>query len=459
MRTQVGYPSQNNNSNMKCTTPPTTAVSLFRLESFIEVSTRMQVVNVLLSAILIPLTQGFVLPSKPTKWSAAVSHEVSSSSLLMTKNIAICLDGTGCDFSGDRQTNVARFYRSLVRSDSQLTYYDPGVGTLDNPGKLTQLARLKDRALDLMFRYSVEFQTKKAYKFLAHNWEPGDPIYLVGFSRGAYSARAVAGMIKHLGLVRPEIDHLVDMGWKFYAQFDYHAMQRFKDTFTRTTQVPVHFIGAWDTVSAFGTPTGYKTLPHTNENHIVRHIRHAVAIDEKRQYYTVDLFKRNKQSSFKQVWFAGVHGDLGGGFIDAESGLSKIALEWMCGEAADLGLEFNYRHMNKFLGYHKDKYQKPDEKQSIHNSMKGFYRFLEFFPRREWDEKGKRRTWIKPNTFVPRRIPNGSLFHESVKLKTEIKSDGESYCPPNLPDSAFETNLLVSSVWNRENIEIPPQKV
>lgn len=357
--------------------------------------------------------------------------------VLHMKNIVICCDGTGCDLSGN-PTNVAQFFRSLEISDSQLSYYDPGVGTLNQPGSMTKADREKDKYLDLAFGYSVEYQACKAYNFLVKYWEPGDKIYLVGFSRGAYSVRAVAGMLRNMGLLRPELAHLTDLGWNFYADKDFRALARFQSAFGRKEPVRVHFIGVWDTVSAFGKFTSPRTLPSTANNKSVDHVRHAMAIDEKRACFNINKFSypdgttpRPEYASFKEVWFPGVHGDVGGGFEENESGLSKISLEWMYGEAAALGCNFNTNTVRKFLGLWGTRYIAPNAGQSPHNSMTSYFKLMEFLPRREWSMTKEQMVWKMPNLFNSRNIPVGhDLFHECVIKKLDID---KGYSPRNLP--------------------------
>jgi uncharacterized protein (DUF2235 family) len=377
----------------------------------------------------------------------------SSSSSLSMKNIVICIDGTGCDFSGNKgQTNVARFFRCLEKSNRQLPFYYPGVGTLNFGGGLTPEKRIRDKLQDLKSGYSIEHQVVKAYKFLVNHWEPEDKIFLVGFSRGAYSVRALAGMLKHIGLLFPDNSHLDSMGWNMYSTYDYTAMRRFRYAFSRREVVPIHFMGVWDTVSSFGKMTNFRTLASTSSNVTnVHHIRHAMAIDEKRECFIVDLFSetgKEEHESFKQVWFAGVHGDVGGGFDDTSSSLSKISLEWMSGEAADLGCKFDYKLMNTFLGFRSIPYSKPDHMQKINNSMTWFYKIVEFLPRRAWNLEKDRMAWIWPNLFKPRSIPSGSLFHESVKSKLE---DDQTYRPDNLKLESIDETQVVKTNWTRDS--------
>ena len=167
------------------------------------------------------------------------------------KNIVICCDGTSNDISG-APTNVLRFYRSLQRDTTQLTYYDSGVGTLPDPSLFTDAGKKLGKNIDMALGYSVKNQVCKAYQFLTRHWEPDDQIYLLGFSRGAYSVRALAGMLYRLGVARRELEHLNELGWSIYSSADFKACSNFKYSFSQSHPVSIHFLGVWDTVSSFG---------------------------------------------------------------------------------------------------------------------------------------------------------------------------------------------------------------
>lgn len=340
------------------------------------------------------------------------------------KNIIICCDGTGQDLDG-KQSNVLQFYRSLQPSEDQICFYEPGVGTVENHiGAGANVARKLDGA----FGYSVQKQACCAYKFLVNCWEPQDKIYILGFSRGAYSARVLAAMIRNLGLLTKEHEHLVNLGWKHDSQTEWHAMRRFKRDFAHQAPTRIHFVGVWDTVSSFGPMTNPRLLPSTANNDSIDHIRHAVAIDEKRACFASNHFGTKSKKyckSFKEVFFPGVHGDVGGGL--EESGLSKIALKWMYDEARDLDCMLDESMVNHELG-RSGKKTKPNPLAPIGHSLKSFWWLLEFIPRRNWN--GKRMKWRLPNYARPRRILPSAEFHESVAIKLE---EDPTYAPRNLP--------------------------
>ena len=337
------------------------------------------------------------------------------------KNIVICCDGTSNDISS-APTNVLRCYRSLVRDDSQLTYYDSGVGTIADPSMLTDPGKALGKKLDMAVGYSVKDQVCKAYRFLTRYWEPDDKIFLIGFSRGAYAVRALAGMIHMLGLVRSELEHLDELGWSVYSGADFLACSNFKYAFSRQDSIKVHFVGVWDTVSSFGRMTNFKTLPYTANNASIEHVRHAVAIHENRVCFKANLFRpksAGQHQSFEQIWFKGAHCDVGGGYSEEESGLAKVALDWMYQAAAGLQCKLDKNQMDFYLGQSQSKtFQcKPDPNATIHKSIEGFWHVLEFLPRKQWnhDVEPERMTWYLPNLYRARKIPEDAVFHESVR--------------------------------------------
>src|SRR5262245_57442256 len=129
---------------------------------------------------------------------------------LMPKNIVVCCDGTDNEVATD-STNVLRLFRMLERDDRQVAYYDGGVGTLVDPAALSTVRKYFSRRLDAAIGLRVRENVIAAYRFLAQTYQPGDQLYFFGFSRGAYTVRAVAGLIHMLGLVRPELEHLATL--------------------------------------------------------------------------------------------------------------------------------------------------------------------------------------------------------------------------------------------------------
>src|SRR5262245_66460078 len=134
----------------------------------------------------------------------------------MPKNIVVCCDGTDNEIATD-STNVLRLFRMLERDHRQVAYYDGGVGTLVDPAAISTVRKYFSRRLDAAIGLRVRENVIAAYRFLARTYEPGDRLYFFGFSRGAYTVRAVAGLIHFLGLVRPELENLATLAWAVYA--------------------------------------------------------------------------------------------------------------------------------------------------------------------------------------------------------------------------------------------------
>ena len=162
------------------------------------------------------------------------------------KNIAICCDGTGNEF-GCNNTNVVETYLVLEKDEAQIAYYDPGVGTggWEYHEERGELRAMGDQATGHGLQKNVE----DAYRYLADHYEKGDRVYLFGFSRGAFTARSLAGMIFKCGLLRAGHDNLVEYASKIYnTENNAVVAADFLRAFGRPC--PIHFIGVWDTVES-----------------------------------------------------------------------------------------------------------------------------------------------------------------------------------------------------------------
>ncbi len=264
----------------------------------------------------------------------------------MAKNIVICCDGTGNEF-GDHNSNVVKLYSALIIDGKrQVGYYHPGVGTMGAPSAHNKISEAWSVVMGLAFGAGLLANVGDAYRYLMNVYEDGDRVYLFGFSRGAYTVRALAGVIHMFGLLCPGNNGLIPYIIRLYAKRTRNAAgmkntfevaDGFKFTFCR--DCPLHFVGVWDTVSSVGWIWDPLKLPYTGQNPEIVNGRHAVSIDERRCYFRNNLWgDQLPGQSLKQVWFAGVHSDVGGSYAAAESGLSQIALEWMLCEAVPLGL-------------------------------------------------------------------------------------------------------------------------
>lgn len=253
------------------------------------------------------------------------------------KRLIVCLDGTWN--SADRKgyaSNVVKLMRTLAHRDEagvdQVVFYDKGVGTGD----------WFDRLMGGLTGSGLDANVKDGYVFLGNNYEEGDEIYLFGFSRGAYTARSLAGFIGASGLLnRFRMGNLED-AWKLYCTKE---NQRPKDAKAKLggRDVRIQAIGVWDTVGSLGVPlrwfNPFNFLKRRHEFHdtsLRAHVDcalHAIAVDEKRGPFAPTLWQKETRENLpegqvvEQVWFPGTHGDVGGGL--GEWGLSDLALEWM----------------------------------------------------------------------------------------------------------------------------------
>jgi uncharacterized protein (DUF2235 family) len=271
----------------------------------------------------------------------------------MAKNIVVCLDGTNNELRAADNTNVVRLFNLLDLSDParQVAYYDPGVGTFSSPGAWSPPARLVSRYAGLMFGTGLRENLGQAYSFLMQTYEPGDQIFVFGFSRGAYNARALTGMLDVFGVFRAGSENLVPYAVSAYAKQQrrghddpafFQGLRVYAKThsITRNGHTPVHFVGLWDTVKSAGTLTRQLTWPFTRQLPHAHTIRHAVAIDEVRRPFAPYLVNHpnpnhlmvDKDQDLVEVWFSGVHSDVGGMFSSGTR-LSDIPLKWMADEA------------------------------------------------------------------------------------------------------------------------------
>jgi len=349
------------------------------------------------------------------------------------KNIVICLDGTGNQFK-EENTNVVKLYQALELDPRvQVAYYDPGVGTLADPSYKTPVGKNINKTLGLAFGYGVIKGVEQAYSYLMEQYEENDRIFVFGFSRGAYTARALAGFIHSCGLLEKGCQNLIPYAMKLYKtrNMDFKVLQRFKSTYGRTCNI--HFLGLWDSVRSFGWVYDPVFLPYTTNNKSVQAVRHALAIDEKRAFFRQMHWgdKYQEQQDIKEVWFAGVHSDIGGGYPESESGLAKISLEWMIEEACQkpFDLKINDIKYNRYvLGTDSDgKYTGPDHLADAHESLKGPWWIVQYLPQRVWLPVENRKAIRFPQQIRP--IEDGSSLHHSVLRRMKESS----YTPSNLP--------------------------
>ncbi|MFC5065882.1 DUF2235 domain-containing protein [Actinomycetospora atypica] len=270
------------------------------------------------------------------------------------RRLVVCCDGTW-DTPTDR-TNVSLFAEALVHDDAQVVRYLPGVGATGDP-----VSRLVQGAVGL----GLNARVREAYTWLAETWRPGDEIVLVGFSRGAYTVRSLAGMLAATGLVAFAPGSSRRARNAVVRRVFLDGYQRglplpdlpYAPGFGPDDEAPIAFLGVWDTVGALGIPRTFGLLSTLVSRRLqgfhdlrlapdVRHARQALALDERRGAFVPAVWTRADDSavdargSFVQLWFPGVHGDVGGSG-DRPRDLSDISLRWMADEAtAAVGLRW-----------------------------------------------------------------------------------------------------------------------
>lgn len=286
------------------------------------------------------------------------------------RKLIVCCDGTWNEpYQVGAPTNVVKMARAIRPTDddgvAQMVYYHPGVGT----------GNTVDRFMGGTMGLGLSQNVQACYDFLATNFVDGDKIYLFGFSRGAYTARSIAGLIGAVGglLENRDMDlfpFLFDIyrsrehrkalavGTKKATEAAIRAVipekdlgrhfERLRDAILANRPTPIFFIGVWDTVGAMGIPLGWARwigkskydFHDTELSERIRYAYHALAIDERRKSFAPTLWTRPKgrgeqqgvtDQTLEQVWFAGAHSNVGGGYED--QGLSDIAFMWMVEKA------------------------------------------------------------------------------------------------------------------------------
>src|SRR2546422_3343383 len=345
----------------------------------------------------------------------------------MAKNIVICCDGTGDQF-GEQNSNVVKLYQTLVSNASQIPYYHPGVGTMGTRNALTSIGKWWTRKIGLAFGYGISDNIADAYQFLMRAFEPGDQVYVFGFSRGAYTARALCGMLHVVGLLTQGNEALIPYAIRMIKRkrIDFQVAGDFKQTFSRDCKP--HFVGVWDTVGSVGWVYDPVRFPFTRatKNPDLNIVRHAVSIDERRAFFRQNSFgePHDAHQDVKEVWFAGVHSDVGGSYPDSESQLSQIAFRWMLYQADLAGLKIDPRRKADLLGGKPPNVAPDPGTKNQHNSLHGWWWIAELWPK-VIHVQTPPNTWhseIHWNLSRRRLIPLNSLVHESVEQR--LASEG-----------------------------------
>lgn len=363
----------------------------------------------------------------------------------LPRNLVICCDGTNNQF-GPENTNVIRLVQSLDRDPAarQRLYYGPGVGTLPEPGALTRIGKTLSRWFSLAFGTGLTRDVEDAYAYLMDFWEPGDRVFLFGFSRGAYTVRVLAGLLHALGLLPRGSHKLLPYVMRLFAAVRHESdpegesrywklCRQFRWTFARQVpsggderHFPVHFLGVWDTVSSVGWVWDPARFPFTARNPGIKVIRHAVAVDERRWFFRQNLMQATDGQDFQELWFPGVHADVGGGYPEKDGGLWRLPFEWIQDEARKAGLLADQRRLHSVL--HQTTPSPRPWADPQHESLTWRWWPVEFIiPKVPWRPGSSLRL---PRLGLGRRrfIPNGALMQKATLLRIR----DTDYAPPNL---------------------------
>ncbi len=320
----------------------------------------------------------------------------------MSKRIVFCADGTWS--TSETNTNVYKMFKATPSTPDQIVFYDDGLGIDGQP-----LEKLTGGAVGA----GIDKKVQEGYTKIAQVYEPGDEIFLFGFSRGAYTVRCLASVLCECGLPsRPFDKTIVASICKIYRKAinqnslaeDLKKYNLFKPT--------IKFIGVWDTVGSVGPVAFFgKVSPamgnfaDTKLHPNILNAYHALAINERRQEFPPTLWEvpypSIKNQTLEQVWFTGCHGDVGGGGPDGEVSLSEIPFKWIAEKASSLGMQINPNVLA-----HCSEINTKQALSSIHKSWKLFWRLP------KW-----------------RTIPQNSVLSDSVAIRCEYDS---SYRPKNL---------------------------
>lgn len=307
------------------------------------------------------------------------------------KRIIICADGTWNrpekDIKKDFPTNVLKLARAIspVNKDGveQVVFYDWGLGSYN------------DKFSAGTFGKGINKNIMDCYRFIVQNYALGDELFFFGFSRGAYTVRSLAGFLNNCGILRNSKANLIPKAFKMYKSADIHPGDETSHKFRKLNSVTIsldglsreekkkytddgcpkiHFIGVWDTVGALGIP--FSVLGFLNEKHMFHdnkigpnmlYARHAMAIDERRDDFQPTIWKQRPEVDIQQVWFAGVHSDVGGGYTPDKGGIvaADYPLKWISEEAEKQGLVLS-GHLSSRL--------KLSPTATLHDSKRGIYK-------------------------------------------------------------------------------------
>jgi hypothetical protein len=373
----------------------------------------------------------------------------------MSKHIVLLSDGTGNAASKVWKSNVWRIFESLdLRGSEQVAFYDDGVGT----SSFKPLAILGGA-----FGWGLKRNVLDIYKFLCANHEEGDQVYAFGFSRGAFTIRVVLGLALSQGLVKGSTDaelyQNAKMAYRAYRAERFHTFLHLEWPFRKIRDAilyifgnryrkednreleSVEFVGVWDTVAAYGLPIDEMArgvsqyiwpleLPNRDFNQKIQRACHALSLDDERTTFHPVLWNEKDVPAgrLQQVWFSGVHSNVGGGYPD--DSLAYIPLYWIMKEAQARGLEFKTApnkptnpdpDMMANTEWHRDK---DGRLYDSRNGLGGYYRYG---PRKIEDLSKMRFSWRKGD-----RVENGiPTIHETAIQRAQ--KGAHRYAPIGIP--------------------------
>lgn len=373
------------------------------------------------------------------------------------KRLVVCTDGTWnsrdrARADGHGLTNVAKLCAGIAPRDvtgvPQRSTYLAGVGT----------GPWWDRVVGGAFGVGVSQNIQKAYGWIVDNYQPGDELFFFGFSRGAFTARSLVGFIRNCGILRREHASMVPEAYAFYRNRDAETHPRtrksqdFRDSYSHPGIPILKCIGVWDTVGSLGVPTtgpvGWYTRRRYGFHDValsswVQNAFHALAVDERRKPFAPTLWELkdedahnpDRRQRVEQMWFCGVHSNVGGGYADAR--LSDLALRWIMDRSRECGLAFVAEADSR----------RGDCLGKLENSMSLFYRMFGPLVRIvDWERRdpqgGKLHTFerVASSTFERRRThrpprynpayepPNLARFSDPVRVP-----EGMGYPVPTTP--------------------------
>jgi Uncharacterized alpha/beta hydrolase domain (DUF2235) len=365
----------------------------------------------------------------------------------MVSRLILCLDGTWNTADAASITNIVRI-RDLIdpapeveggEIEDQRVYYHDGVGTG---------LSMQDRLFGGMGGYGLDHNVRAAYRFISAHYKPSLEIYIFGFSRGAFTARSLMGYLSAPGLLRAEHCSRENeaRAWRYYRTPPDERFPQEGGVLADLSHpnVRVRCVGVFDTVGALGVPV--HAFSNWNRRRFQFHdvtlgsnvdfAFHALAIDEKRGPFQASLWQYPNHKHFtdvEQVWFPGVHSNIGGGYPDR--GLSDRVLQWMMSriEAKNLGLKF-------LSGW--DKTLSPALMGELYESRTAAYFWSKQRPMvRVINQQRPEHDWrMRLSSLSPNAILLGEAIHVDALLRWKVTADAaEPYRPPNLAAALAKT--------------------